>query len=41
MHSLVQEIGKEVVRTQSNKPGKREFLMDSKDVCNVLGVNML
>ncbi|XP_013707590.1 disease resistance protein RPS6-like isoform X2 [Brassica napus] len=37
MHSLVQEIGKEVVRTQSNKPGKREFLMDSKDVCNVLG----
>lgn len=36
MHCLVQEMGKEVVRGQSDKPGEREFLMDSKDVCNVL-----
>lgn len=36
MHCLVQEMGKEVVRTQSDKPGKREFLMNSKDVCDVL-----
>ncbi|RID45192.1 hypothetical protein BRARA_I01937 [Brassica rapa] len=36
MHSLLQEMGKEVVRSQSNEPGKREFLTDSKDICNVL-----
>ncbi|CAF1919463.1 unnamed protein product [Brassica napus] len=36
MHCLVQEMGKEIVRGQSDKPGEREFLMDSKDVCNVL-----
>ncbi|CDY35166.1 BnaA09g18030D [Brassica napus] len=36
MHSLLQEMGKEVVRSQSNEPGEREFLTDSKDICNVL-----
>ncbi|CAN6858715.1 unnamed protein product, partial [Brassica oleracea] len=36
MHCLVQEMGKEMVRAQSKTPGEREFLMDSKDVCNVL-----
>ncbi|CAF2142438.1 BnaA02g24540D [Brassica napus] len=36
MHCLVQEMGKEIVRGQSDKPGEREFLMDSKDVCNIL-----
>ncbi|EOA14874.1 hypothetical protein CARUB_v10028200mg [Capsella rubella] len=37
MHCLLEEMGKEVVRSQSsNKPGKREFLIGSEDVCNVL-----
>ncbi|XP_020867167.1 disease resistance protein RPS6 isoform X1 [Arabidopsis lyrata subsp. lyrata] len=36
MHCLVQEMGRDVVRKQSDKPGKREFLMNSKDICDVL-----
>ncbi|KAL0845577.1 hypothetical protein Bca101_018823 [Brassica carinata] len=39
MHCLVQEMGKEVVRSQSNEPGERVFLLDSKDVCDVLEDN--
>ena len=39
MHRLLQEMGKLIVRTQSNEPGEREFLMDSKDICNVLDNN--
>lgn len=39
MHHLLQEMGKEIVRTQSNEPGEREFLMDSKDICDVLEEN--
>lgn len=36
MHCLVEEMGKEIVRAQSDEPGEREFLIDSKDVSNVL-----
>uniref|UniRef100_A0A1J3JX92 ADP-ribosyl cyclase/cyclic ADP-ribose hydrolase n=2 Tax=Noccaea caerulescens TaxID=107243 RepID=A0A1J3JX92_NOCCA len=39
MHSLVEEMGKEIVRAQSDEPGEREFLTDSKDICDVLGDN--
>ncbi|KAL1225003.1 Disease resistance protein RPS6 [Cardamine amara subsp. amara] len=39
MHRLLQEMGKEIVRTQSNEPGEREFLTDSKDICYVLDNN--
>ncbi|XP_010494828.1 PREDICTED: disease resistance protein RPS6-like [Camelina sativa] len=39
MHSLLQEMGKEIVRAQSNEPGEREFLMDSKDICDLLEDN--
>ncbi|CAN6847705.1 unnamed protein product, partial [Brassica oleracea] len=36
MHCLLQEMGKEIVRAESNDPGEREFLVDSKDICYVL-----
>lgn len=36
MHGLLQEMGREIVRAQSSEPGKREFLVDSKDICDVL-----
>ncbi|XP_010441577.1 PREDICTED: disease resistance protein RPS6-like [Camelina sativa] len=39
MHYLLQEMGKEIVRAQSNEPGEREFLMDSKDICDLLEDN--
>ncbi|KAH0910172.1 hypothetical protein HID58_033493 [Brassica napus] len=39
MHSLLQEMGKEIVRAQSDEPGEREFLMDSKDIWDVLEDN--
>lgn len=39
MHCVVQEMGKEMVRLQSNEPGEREFLLDSKDICDVLEDN--
>uniref|UniRef100_A0A1J3H866 ADP-ribosyl cyclase/cyclic ADP-ribose hydrolase n=1 Tax=Noccaea caerulescens TaxID=107243 RepID=A0A1J3H866_NOCCA len=39
MHSLVEEMGKEIVRDQSDEPGEREFVTDSKDVCEVLEDN--
>ncbi|CAA7030293.1 unnamed protein product [Microthlaspi erraticum] len=39
MHSLVEEMGKEIVREQSDEPGEREFLIDSKSVCEVLEDN--
>ncbi|KAL1223985.1 Disease resistance protein RPS6 [Cardamine amara subsp. amara] len=32
-------MGKEIVRAQSNEPGEREFLVDSKDICDVLEDN--
>ncbi|XP_010496017.1 PREDICTED: protein VARIATION IN COMPOUND TRIGGERED ROOT growth response-like isoform X2 [Camelina sativa] len=37
MHRLLQEMGRKIVRTQSlDKPGKREFLVDPDDICDVL-----
>ena len=37
MHHLLQEMGRNVVWLQSiKKPQKREFLVDSKDICDVL-----
>lgn len=36
MHTLLQQLGKEIVRKQYHNPGKREFLVDSTDVCDVL-----
>ncbi|KAL1198740.1 Disease resistance protein RPS6 [Cardamine amara subsp. amara] len=39
VHSLLQKMGKEIVRAQSNEPGEREFIVDSKDICDVLEDN--
>ena len=39
MHCLLQEMGKEIIRSQSKEPGEREFLWDSKDICDVLEDN--
>ncbi|EOA15282.1 hypothetical protein CARUB_v10028683mg [Capsella rubella] len=39
VHGLLQKMCKEIVCTQSSEPGEREFLVDSKDVCNVLENN--
>ena len=39
MHLLLEDMGKEIVRTQSNDPRQREFLMDSKDICEILENN--
>ncbi|XP_010481472.2 PREDICTED: protein VARIATION IN COMPOUND TRIGGERED ROOT growth response-like isoform X3 [Camelina sativa] len=37
MQPLLQEMGRNIVRMQSiDEPGKREFLVDSKDICHVL-----
>ena len=39
MHHLLQDMAKEIVRTQSNEPGKREFLLDAKEIRDVLENN--
>ncbi|XP_048637358.1 disease resistance protein RPS6-like [Brassica napus] len=39
MHCLLQDMGKEIVRAQSDEPGEREFLMDSKEICDILEDN--
>ncbi|KAG7588897.1 Winged helix DNA-binding domain superfamily [Arabidopsis suecica] len=39
MHCLLQEMGKKIVRAQSKEPGKREFLMNSEEICDVLSDN--
>ncbi|CAA7058186.1 unnamed protein product [Microthlaspi erraticum] len=39
MHFLVEEMGKEIVRAQSDEPEEREFLTDSKNICDVLEDN--
>ncbi|KAG2291016.1 hypothetical protein Bca52824_037685 [Brassica carinata] len=39
MHSLLQEMGEEIVHSQSDEPGEREFLIDSKDICHVFENN--
>ncbi|BAA97354.1 disease resistance protein-like [Arabidopsis thaliana] len=40
MHCLLQEMGREIVRAQSNEAGEREFLMDTEDICDVLDDNI-
>ncbi|AED93064.1 disease resistance protein-like [Arabidopsis thaliana] len=40
MHSMLQEMGREIVREQSiYEPGEREFLVDSTDILDVLNDN--
>lgn len=40
MHSLLRQLGREVVREQSlNEPGKRQFLMSAREICGVLSNN--
>lgn len=40
MHSMLQEMGREIVRKQSiGEPGEREFLVDSMDILDVLNDN--
>lgn len=41
MHGLLEEMDKEIVRAQSNEPGERELLVDSKDICDVLEYDTL
>ena len=37
MHSLLVQLGREIVRNQSvQEPGKRQFLVDAKEICEVL-----
>ncbi|KAH0897234.1 hypothetical protein HID58_046802 [Brassica napus] len=39
MHNLLQKLGREVVKQQSSDPGKRQFLFNTKETCNILGNN--
>lgn len=40
MHSLLQQLGREVVREQSiYEPGKRQFLINAREICGVLSNN--
>ncbi|ESQ30936.1 hypothetical protein EUTSA_v10011939mg [Eutrema salsugineum] len=40
MHNLLIQLGREIVRNQSiYEPGKRQFLVDAKDICEVLTDN--
>lgn len=41
MQYLLQEMGKDIVRAQSNEPGEQEFLVDTKDICHVLEDNIV
>ena len=37
MHNLLARLGREIVRKQSpNEPGRRQFLVDDGDICQVL-----
>ncbi|XP_010450586.1 PREDICTED: disease resistance protein RML1A-like isoform X2 [Camelina sativa] len=36
MHCLLQQLGKQVVVQQSDEPGKRQFLVEAKEICDVL-----
>nr|VDC73347.1 unnamed protein product [Brassica rapa] len=40
VHSLLEQLAKEIVRKQSvSDPGKRQFLVDAQDICDVLEEN--
>lgn len=37
MHNLLVQLGRDIVRSQSvHEPGKRQFLVDARDICEVL-----
>ncbi|CAN6847703.1 unnamed protein product, partial [Brassica oleracea] len=40
MQCLLQEMGKDIVRAQSNEAREREFLVDTEDICHVLEDNI-
>ncbi|ESQ29503.1 hypothetical protein EUTSA_v10023827mg, partial [Eutrema salsugineum] len=40
MHLLLQQMGREIVKKQSlDEPGKRQFLMDAEEICDLLDEN--
>ncbi|ESQ43551.1 hypothetical protein EUTSA_v10015416mg, partial [Eutrema salsugineum] len=39
IHPLLQQMGREIVYKQSFEPGKRQFLMDSTEICDLLKEN--
>lgn len=40
MHNLLVQLGREIVRKQSiEEPGKRQYLVDARDICEVLTDN--
>ncbi|CAA0300239.1 unnamed protein product [Arabidopsis thaliana] len=36
MHKLLAQLGKEIIRKETREPGQRRFLIDYKDICEVL-----
>uniref|UniRef100_M4F5R1 ADP-ribosyl cyclase/cyclic ADP-ribose hydrolase n=1 Tax=Brassica campestris TaxID=3711 RepID=M4F5R1_BRACM len=36
MHDLLVQLGRDIVRKQSSEPGQRQFLVDQKEICEVL-----
>ncbi|XP_048636132.1 disease resistance-like protein DSC2 isoform X1 [Brassica napus] len=39
VHNLLEQLAKDIVRKQSDNPGKRQFLVDAQDICDVLEEN--
>ncbi|KAG2272876.1 hypothetical protein Bca4012_075156 [Brassica carinata] len=39
VHNLLEQLAKDIVRKQSDDPGKRQFLVDAQDICYVLEEN--
>ncbi|CAL9238474.1 unnamed protein product, partial [Arabidopsis halleri] len=39
MHNLLAQLGKEIIRKEFREPGKRQFLNDYKDICEVVSTN--
>ncbi|CAF2155558.1 unnamed protein product [Brassica napus] len=36
MHDLLVQLGRDIVRKQSSEPGQRQFLVDEREICEVL-----
>ncbi|CAN7075806.1 unnamed protein product [Brassica oleracea var. botrytis] len=36
MHNLLVQLGRDIVRKQSTEPGQRQFLVDKREICEVL-----
>ncbi|KAG5415095.1 hypothetical protein IGI04_002662 [Brassica rapa subsp. trilocularis] len=36
MHDLLVQLGRDIVRKQSTEPGQRQFLVDNREICEVL-----